>query len=136
MNAAVETFPEMPINLPEQPDVDSKGDAGKVLRWINTCLLALGGMMAWTIHNNVEDGRRESKAAILSLETKFIALDKDSAVTNANRFTVNDHIKFADAISVKFNEQDKRLTRVEDSLTAIKDSLVAIKSGLGLPVGK
>ena len=121
--------------LPEEPEV--KGDAGKVLRWVNTLLISIGGFMAYDIHHNVEEGRAETKAAIVSLESKFSTLDKAMAVASAKDiYAPSDHIKFADQIHVEMNNHDKRITLIEQTLNSINLNLVTIKSGLGLNNGK
>lgn len=123
--------------IPEAPEV--KGDAAKVLRWLNTILISAGGVLALAVYNNVEEGRKEGKTRAQLLEDKFIMLDKEQAVINANRYTSGDHIKFSDIITTQINANDKRITKLEDSMTNLKDgqnamqqTLNTIRDGLGL----
>ena len=116
------------MNLPEQPEVH--GDAAKVLRWINTILIAGGGLMAVAVWNGVEAGRMENKQAVSVLESKFTALDKEMAKTEANRYTSGDHIQFSASVATQFNTYDKRVTRLEDGMTTIKDGQNAMQRTL------
>lgn len=107
------------MSLPEAPEV--QGDAAKLLRWINTILIAAGGFLAVAVYNNVEEGRKEGRLRAEVLESKFILLDKQQAMTNADRYTSGDHLKFADIVTTQINSNDKRITRLEDGMAGLKD---------------
>jgi len=129
------------MDLPEQPEV--KGDAGKVLRWVNTILITLGGVMAGSMWADQKSTNAETKASLErwqeksrssmdSLKDSLHEMKTEAAVFSASRFSSSDWVKAKENMDAKFNDQDRRLGKVEDGLISIKDSLITIKGGLGL----
>ncbi len=147
------------MELPPQPELkDQNSDAGKVLRWVNTALISLGGIMAgsmWIDQKNttaetkkdlqkyqvearqdIYNWQHEARIGLDSLKDNINMMKTESAVFNASRFTSGDWTKAKEVIDTKFNDLDRRTGKMEDGLISIKDSLTTIKGGLGLSNGK
>ncbi len=128
------------MDLPEQPQVKTP-DGQALLRYFNSFVIVVGAAMAFKINGMIDEGQKESKRAISSLDSKFTALDKAQAITEANRYSSNDHIKFADQIHAELTLQDKRVTRIEDSqneiksgISSLKESMTVLKAANGIPL--
>ncbi len=143
------------MELPPQPELkDQNSDAGRVLRWVNTVLLSVLGILAgsaWVDQKNTNNETKkdlqkyqvesradisrwqsEARIGLDSLKDNINSMKTEAAVFNASRFTSGDWTKSKEVIDTKFNEQDRRLGKVEDAVISIKDSLTTIKGGLGL----
>lgn len=114
-----------------QPEV--KGDAGKVLRWINTCGIGLGIWFALQFWNDFGKWKEEARAEVKQLQTSVYKIELDGAKVESSRFTSNDWVKAKDSIDQKHNDLDRRVGKVEDGLSQIKESLSLIKSAVGVP---
>lgn len=117
---------EPDMNLPEQPEV--KGDAAKVMRWINLVVMSFGVVFAFSFWTDWKEGYRKSAERLEALQSTVAEMKGDARVLEANRDVIDTRFNSTDG---KLATLDRRVEKVEDSNIANRESLKRIENKIG-----
>lgn len=100
------------------------------LQIVIALFMAIGAWFAKEVWEGQKSLAITSATRFETLSKQIASLDKDAAVTQANRFTAVDWTKANEVIMTRFNINERRLDRHDDTLSQISETLQKIETSL------